>query len=632
MPEYINQNSYVVNLTGPDGIVRRVKPGVKVVLAEYFEKYVSRGYIKRVDKSGRSSTITPNIASTRNIKQLKITRTTQPRPQAVQQQIRMPHQQPQPQAVKQHQRIRHITSTRAQTRDRKIVGKRINADATEFYKKCLNNHYPISNNIGAGILSYNRQDCLIRLIESIKKNTNLDRTTIFISDDASTNNDVITYLDSLDPQQFVVLKNQTRLGIAGNSNRLLRCLKRFESSLLLNDDTEILAQDWEIFYRDWWKKTGIHSFCMRQPGVYGAKRGTQVNVANHSLEVVNDKPHGAIISLTNQVIEKVGYFDESFGIYGIEHVDWCERIARSGLQPPGYYDVPGSDKLFKIYPAQSQVESRVEKLQHARAIYNDLPKASRVYIGPTDNSSVPSVSYVIPFRDNGDRSPSIAGVVNNIRAQKFPDIQIIIAEQDSNTKIDVKTLTPITYNLVQASDTPFNKSKAFNRGVSLADHDCLILHDADIAIQADYTNRIWAVLLENEACHLGKHVVYLDQESTNILNSGFSNDFSCERLIGYFEGGSLACRKLAYWNIGGFNENFWGYGCEDTEFFYRLSNGSKWYENRHLDFIHLWHSRVGGWTNHHDTNKKIQVQLFALPLQQCIQDQVVRARNSGYIE
>ena len=67
-------------------------------------------------------------------------------------------------------------------------------------------------------------------------------------------------LDSAATPNFVILRNNERLGIAGNTNRLLRCLSRFKYGMLLNDDVEILKYGWDQIYFDAMENTGMHHF------------------------------------------------------------------------------------------------------------------------------------------------------------------------------------------------------------------------------------------------------------------------------------------------------------------------------------------------------------------------------------
>jgi hypothetical protein len=82
-----------------------------------------------------------------------------------------------------------------------------------------------------------------------------------------------------------------------------------------------------------------------------------------------------------------------------------------------------------------------------------------------------------------------------------------------------------------------------------------------------------------------------------------------ERYITYFEGGSLACTKTYYSKIGGFYEEYVGYGCEDCDFYLRLSIGGSFKEDRRIPLYHLWHPRTDKWTEHHEINVVLQEKL-----------------------
>lgn len=566
IPEYINPNNYVVHLTGPDGESVQMQKHTKKMLSEYFERYVSRGFIKRITPEAAQQTTTKPIQARLQVSKSVVQRRIQPQspPSPLSPQVPTNRRQEILKARKLAVTARTANhKSKVVTKNvRGLVGKTVNINPNELLKTNLaENNYPISNNIGVGILSYNRASCLRRLVESIIKTTDLRRTTVFISDDASTDPDTCRYLDELSANHnIIVIRNITRLGIAGNSNRLLRCLARFEYGILLNDDVEILDQGWEYFYPDAIQKTGFHHFMYRQPGVYGAERGEAITKNEIDLEKVVERPHGAVLAFSHHMFRTVGYFDESYGLYGMEHVDWSQRAWELGLQEHGFFDVAGAGRFFSLHTDVSAVQSKGKLLTAARKTFSERTPS---YIAPTVASQVPGVSYIIPFR-NFERSGSISTVVNNIRAQRFPSIEIIMVEQDEATHINLADHQPVTHFLTSdPSQSLFNKSKAFNFAASKATTDFLILHDADMLAQGHYTSAIMNILKDHESCHIGNTVIYTNQQAMEEINrTGLvSENTKCDRVVGYYEGGSLACRTKAYWLVGGFNEDYKGYGC-----------------------------------------------------------------------
>ncbi|MCK9557765.1 MAG: glycosyltransferase [Candidatus Cloacimonetes bacterium] len=600
MPEYLNPHPHDLYLVGPDGNTIHVRKGRRVRLPEFFDRYVNKsgtgakGYLVNVEHTRVASPPKQEVKAVRSIaKQLS-------RP------VRLVNQEPK------------------DAKKRTIVGHVRKNISQALSKSFTNSAYSISNNIGVGILTYNRPGSLRRLINSIIKYTDLCHTTIFISDDGSTNQEQLQYLSELEQRgDIVILKNQQQLGVAGNSNRLMRCLSRFPKKILLNDDVEILNLGWDNFYFLAMQRSGSHHFCYRQPGVYGAEKGDGITINGVAMSIVNDKPQGAVMAFDHDAFSKVGYFDEQFGQYGVEHVDWSTRLSNSQLQHTGFLDVDGSESYFLVHRESSSVENRVDKLKHARTVLNAIG-ARPVYIDATDISIVPSISCVIPFREIG-RKDSIFTVLGNIRAQRFPNIEIVMTEEDATQKIKDREFVPAKYVFTAGtSGAAFNKSRAWNFGVASCTSDMLVLHDADTLIPSNYFQSVAKELNEYDACHLCKQIFYVGVADTNNINtSGTVDHPSYDYMVDYFEGGSIACRRKSYWKIGGFSEEFVGYGVEDNDFYFRLSKGTNYHDNRIFDLLHLNHGRVDGWGIYHKKNKELGAKLSSLS----IGDRIARQRQ-----
>jgi len=637
VPDYLNPNNHTVYLTGADGLSVSIAPYARVTLPDFFERYCAKGFIRRIATQSYQPVTSQHSArgEARPAVQMVAGQpltppSTQP-PNAHHSSNRNLRAQPLPQAVSQP-RITPTVRLTATGGRRPLVGRPLASDATKLLRDAgASVPYPISNNIGVGILSYNRLESLRRLLDSIQQYTDLRRTTIFVSDDGSTDPALLDYLAAVDRSGDIVVLRGPRLGVAGNSNRLLRCLARFRHGLLLNDDVEVLAPGWDAFYPLAAAHCGLHHFCLRQPGVYGARRGETVQRAGLSLTVVGDKPHGAVLYFDQTVIDTIGYFDEDiFGLYGMEHVDWSER-AQQANKTPGYYDVVGSDAYFTIHNDASAVADRQDALATGRAAYATR-NPGRGYVPPGPASTVPRLTVVIPCRNQG-RGTTIEAAIGCIRAQRYPAIEIVVAEHDVTSHIQDAARPFIHVLVLSAGAGPFNKARVCNAGVAKASSDNIIIHDADMLVQANYVAAVAAALVDHDACHLGKTVLYLTQVTTEqVEESGaVAANASCDRVVGYFEGGSLGCNRHTYWRVGGFNQDFVGYGVEDCEFYARLEAGARaWYAERTYHFVHLWHGRDGAWEMQHIRNKELGRQLEGLPMVQRLSEQRDRLRRDGY--
>lgn len=605
--EYVNPHPYTVQIAGPDKQVIRVNKFTKVVLSDWFiDRYTPKflRVVRILSDNGQQSLGAMLNNTKHEPKKVKLLGSAKKRT-----------------VVKRTQRVagnvqnfggvrsgRNPRDKRLYRRRNTVVGKAL-AHASEIYNQAVQDVFvPVSDNIGVGILSFNRLNSLQRLINSIRKHTDLSRTTVFVSDDGS-DQPLTEWLSH--QHDIVAIPNKHRIGISGNTNRLMRCLNRFKHKIILNDDVEIMANGWEKFYANAMARTGFHHFCYRQPGLYGAGQndGKQSSKAGVTINTIIEKPHGAVIAFDDTAFSKVGYFDEGLDQYGMEHVDWSNRVSLSGLQPTGFHDVAGASRYFSIHREQSAFPQKGRFLRENRARYETLKNnKSRIFVKPTNKSTVPTVTFVTPIRDIG-RSDSIRTVLNNIRAQRFPVIEMILVEQDYEKKFHLGQVEPIKYQFVQSHshNQDFNKSKAFNTAMLDVTSDFVILHDADIVVQGDYTKQVIDILRDYEGCHIGARVMYLDTQSTAQMSHSCKLDrtYTCERAVGYFEGGSIGFRKSAYYKIGGFNEAYEGYGCEDCDFFERLKDHTRFFNQRSIDMFHLWHSRIPGWVEKHKANKKL---------------------------
>lgn len=611
--EYVNPSSHDIQLTGPDGRVVTIPKHAKVRLPKWFSRYHPK-FIREVRKvDGPRSTqlqrkaIAPMTADIKErVKKVRRRAAGVPGDYSVRK------AQTAPKKTKKKRKQNQVGSAQqaraARRAKRRRVGRAVGGDSQQMFVAATEKiEIGISNNIGIGILSYNRLNCIQRLLQSIRRYTDLRKVTVFVSDESS---DPAVHNWLRQQKDIVYIENSQRLGIAGQSNRLLRCLSRFKYKILLNDDVEVLREGWENFYVERMQRSGLHHFCYRQAGIYGARAndGDSTTINGVQVRTIHSKPHGAVMAFDQIAFNRVGYFDEEFGYYGFEHVDWSNRVGLSGLQPRGYHDAVGSHRFFLIHNERSSTSK--EELRSNRSDFESFKDDSRrIYVSPTDESVVPAITVVIPFRITENRAAdSISVVVDNIRAQLYPQVDIIISEQDETKKIGQKVQPCLHLHAKnEMKDQPFTKSLAFNLGVAKAQTNKVVLHDADVCVQNTYLAKVDRLLDQYDGLHICSQVFYLSRHATKKVHQtrDIARDSECERVVGYFEGGSLACTKRAYFKVGGFNDVFIGYGCEDCEFFDRLKTLTNFFNERSINLFHLWHGRSPGWEDYHRKNKKL---------------------------
>lgn len=213
----------------------------------------------------------------------------------------------------------------------------------------------------------------------------------------------------------------------------------------------------------------------------------------------------------------------------------------------------------------------------------------------------PEVSFIIGHRGM-DRLAGLMAVLESIAGQKECSIECIVVEHDSQERL--KNLLPswAQYIHIPAKEGQegFSKSKTFNAGAKAAKSKILILHDGDMLVPHDYAKEVLRWHNDGyEFSSLKRFIFYLSEASSQSVIDQRSVDTVPEieaisqNLPG---GGSCAISREAYFEIGGFDENFAGWGGEDIEFLDRALtlNG---YPYEYLPIIHLWHkAQEGKWT------------------------------------
>lgn len=189
--------------------------------------------------------------------------------------------------------------------------------------------------VGIGCTSYNRPECLAKWKEQIAKHTSMDNVFIYIAVDT----------------------DEDRQGVAKRKNECLRALKDCDHIFLYDDDCWPIADGWVDYLQ-----------------------------GGHWL-FLNDKMHkylggntyqecgGVFMSLTKQMVEAVGAFNENFYMWGFEHAEYSMRIYKSGFMLQPYMCKYGTDKfLYAADYSDPSHQSSITDLDKQRYFNENLPK------------------------------------------------------------------------------------------------------------------------------------------------------------------------------------------------------------------------------------------------------------------
>jgi hypothetical protein len=180
--------------------------------------------------------------------------------------------------------------------------------------------------------------------------SNLDNTTEWLkglprADFAETPRPTVTSLTTpldhdLETESFLVncygmlaevFLGRSNLGVAGNSNRAIRWFERSttHSHLFLMNDDLVFHDDAVCAYAKAHEETGVGLFCFNNLQDED-HRWITIKHKGYKLKSFK-KMTGAVMSMTRDVVKKVGYFDPAFGKFGEEHCDYTNRARFLGF-------------------------------------------------------------------------------------------------------------------------------------------------------------------------------------------------------------------------------------------------------------------------------------------------------------
>lgn len=127
-----------------------------------------------------------------------------------------------------------------------------------------------------------------------------------------------------------VLMGATNLGVTGNSNRILKFFMEgdWDHLLLCNDDLHVDG-DFAKFYGQAHTDTGVGLFCFCDFTHHESYKWTTYRWRGYGMKFM-PRFTGIMMSITRELVEKVGYLDAEFGKFGEEHCDYTIRCRMAG--------------------------------------------------------------------------------------------------------------------------------------------------------------------------------------------------------------------------------------------------------------------------------------------------------------
>ena len=240
----------------------------------------------------------------------------------------------------------------------------------------------------------------------------------------------------------------------------------------------------------------------------------------------------------------------------------------------------------------------------------------------------PDASIIIGVRGTG-RLPQFEACLRTLQAQKGARVEIIVVEQSWQPEFAEKIPPGVRYVHQQctSADMPYNRSWALNGGARVATGRVLVLYDADMLLPEHAVAEICRVMDRGvEALRLPRLVFYLDRQSSEAIqaNRSLPESIGAQPILANTRT-PIAVARATYFEIGGHDEVFYGWGCEDDEFMARLRT-RRISEGAMLPILHLWHPSAAAGPSR-ERNIALRDAALARPLDERIAE--LRARDWG---
>lgn len=203
----------------------------------------------------------------------------------------------------------------------------------------------------------------------------------------------------------------------------------------------------------------------------------------------------------------------------------------------------------------------------------------------------PDVTFIIGHRGMG-RLPHLMATLRSIAASESATVECIVVEQAAAAELPALLPTWVrhVFTPVPRADYPYNRAWTLNTGAGLATGRILVLHDNDMLVPRRYAAELVARADEGARfLDLKRFTFYLTEEATNQFFDRGSVTPAPSTIVQNLRGASIAATREAYFEIGGFDEEFVGWGGEDNDFWERAESAGGINAFGYLPFVHLHH-------------------------------------------
>ncbi len=224
-------------------------------------------------------------------------------------------------------------------------------------------------------------------------------------------------------------------------------------------------------------------------------------------------------------------------------------------------------------------------------------------------------TFIIAYKHRGDRIHNLKRVLDWVSG--FGGVEIIIVEQDKSSKLSSFTLKGVKH-IFTKSNLPFNKSLAFNVGLEYSTTDNIVFGDCDLIMDPQKMIESLRLLEQYDAVYPYSRVIDLNPNEVNLpleelqkIERAGRGETDIQKIC--LAGGIIMYRKDAIYKIGGWCEDFIGWGGEDDYQSHKSKIFLNFYEQMSTTCYHLWHERGAPDPVPYQRNLELLNKLVVLP-------------------
>ena len=221
-------------------------------------------------------------------------------------------------------------------------------------------------------------------------------------------------------------------------------------------------------------------------------------------------------------------------------------------------------------------------------------------------------TYVIGYRHKADRLQNLKRVLEWVNG--FNAVEVLLIEQDTHSKI--KHLNLKAKHIFLKSNRPYNKSWAFNVAIKQSQSNIIVYADSDLIMDPNQFIEGLKALQQFEMVNPYKSVVDLNAQESSLnldqmlqINRPGRGETDHQKVP--LCGGICMFRKDAISRIGGWNEDFIGWGAEDDFVSVKVKHFLTYVEMPYRCY-HLFHNREAPDMNLYQRNLQLLQKLGSL--------------------